>query len=111
MTVWVGSISHYIGRPTEIGRALLTEIKAGGASVKLGAGGLELATKLGDKLGRKDKAHITLIERSRWLIEIAHKLGVPVLASEQYPRGLGHTVPPVAEVPATARSSSWVRCR
>jgi NADH:quinone reductase (non-electrogenic) len=30
-----------------------------------GAGGLELATKLGDKLGRKDKAHITLIERSR----------------------------------------------
>ncbi len=30
-----------------------------------GAGGLELATKLGDKLGRTDKAHITLIERSR----------------------------------------------
>lgn len=30
-----------------------------------GAGGLELVTKLGDKLGRKNKAHVTLIERSR----------------------------------------------
>jgi NADH dehydrogenase len=27
-----------------------------------GAGGLELATKLGDSLGRKKKAHITLID-------------------------------------------------
>ena len=30
-----------------------------------GAGGLELATRLGDKLGRKKKAQISLIERSR----------------------------------------------
>ena len=30
-----------------------------------GAGGLELATRLGDKLGRKGKAHVTLIERAR----------------------------------------------
>jgi NADH:ubiquinone reductase (H+-translocating) len=30
-----------------------------------GAGGLELATKLGDKLGRRNKAHITLIEKAR----------------------------------------------
>ncbi len=30
-----------------------------------GAGGLELATRLGDKLGRKGLAHITLIEKSR----------------------------------------------
>src|SRR5262249_52759845 len=30
-----------------------------------GAGGLELATKLGDKLGRGGKAEITLIDRSR----------------------------------------------
>lgn len=27
-----------------------------------------------------------------WLIRIAQRLGVPVLASEQYPQGLGHTV-------------------
>ena len=30
-----------------------------------GAGGLELATRLGDKLGRKGKAKVTLIDRSR----------------------------------------------
>jgi NADH dehydrogenase len=30
-----------------------------------GAGGLELATKLGDKFGRRNKAHVTLIEKAR----------------------------------------------
>jgi len=30
-----------------------------------GAGGLELATKLGDRLGKKRKAHVSLVERSR----------------------------------------------
>ncbi len=30
-----------------------------------GAGGLELATQLGDKLGRRKKAHVTLIEKKR----------------------------------------------
>jgi NADH:quinone reductase (non-electrogenic) len=30
-----------------------------------GAGGLELATRLGDKLGRPGRAHVTLIDRSR----------------------------------------------
>ena len=30
-----------------------------------GAGGLELATRLGDSLGRKGKAEITLIDRTR----------------------------------------------
>jgi NADH dehydrogenase len=30
-----------------------------------GAGGLELVTRLGDKLGKRDKAHVSLIERAR----------------------------------------------
>ena len=30
-----------------------------------GAGGLELATRLGDKLGKRNKAHVTLVERAR----------------------------------------------
>jgi NADH:ubiquinone reductase (H+-translocating) len=30
-----------------------------------GAGGLELATRLGDKYGRKDRAHVTLVDRGR----------------------------------------------
>ncbi|HRD49373.1 MAG: hydrolase [Candidatus Competibacter sp.] len=32
-----------------------------------------------------------------WLIGIAQRLNVPVLASEQYPRGLGHTVAAIRE--------------
>src|SRR5512132_1015512 len=30
-----------------------------------GAGGLELATRLGDRLGKRNKAHVTLIEKAR----------------------------------------------
>ena len=30
-----------------------------------GAGGLELATKLGDSLGKKKKAHITLVDAKK----------------------------------------------
>jgi len=32
-----------------------------------GAGGLELATKLGDSLGRKKRAHITLVDGKKKL--------------------------------------------
>lgn len=31
-----------------------------------------------------------LLDNVSWLVQVAQKLGVPVLASEQYPRGLGH---------------------
>ncbi len=38
-----------------------------------------------------------------WLIQIAQRLEVPVLASEQYPKGLGHTVAAIRELlPAEA---------
>ena len=38
-----------------------------------------------------------------WLIRIAQRLGVPVLASEQYPRGLGRTVAAIRDwLPAEA---------
>ena len=32
-----------------------------------------------------------LMVNSQWLIEIAGKLGIPTLVTEQYPQGLGHT--------------------
>ncbi len=32
-----------------------------------------------------------LLDNVCWLVKVAQKLGVPVLASEQYPRGLGHS--------------------
>lgn len=45
----------------------------------------------------------TVIANSLWLLRIATRIGVPVLASEQYPQGLGHTVAELKEVlPAAA---------
>lgn len=32
-----------------------------------------------------------VLDNTIWLIQVAQRLGVPVAASEQYPRGLGHT--------------------
>jgi nicotinamidase-related amidase len=37
-----------------------------------------------------------VIDNAAILVRSAQRLGVPVLASEQYPRGLGHLVPPLA---------------
>lgn len=48
-----------------------------------------------------DPDHI--IANAVWLIQIAQRLGVPVLASEQYPQGLGHTVAAIRNLlPAAA---------
>lgn len=44
-----------------------------------------------------------IVANGAWLIQIAQRLNVPVLASEQYPRGLGHTVAAIRErLPAEA---------
>lgn len=40
----------------------------------------------------------TLVKHTRWLTEIANMVGVPVLTSEQYPQGLGKTIPEIADV-------------
>ena len=45
----------------------------------------------------------SVIAHGAWLIQIAPRLGVPVLASEQYPQGLGHTVAAIRKLlPAEA---------
>ncbi len=40
----------------------------------------------------------TMIKNTRWLAEIAKIMEVPVLTSEQYPQGLGHTIPELQDV-------------
>lgn len=43
------------------------------------------------------------VARTRILIAAAERLGVPIAVTEQYPRGIGHTVPMIREaLPATA---------
>src|SRR5258708_7727280 len=37
-----------------------------------------------------------LVSRCAWLMRLAQTLSVPILVSEQYPRGLGHTVEALA---------------
>lgn len=32
-----------------------------------------------------------VLENALWLVRVAQRLGVPVMASEQYPKGIGHT--------------------
>ncbi len=34
----------------------------------------------------------TMVKHSKWLIEVASILNIPILTSEQYPRGLGGTI-------------------
>jgi nicotinamidase-related amidase len=41
-------------------------------------------------------AHNTLIDNAQTLLKAARRLDVPTLVSEQYPRGLGHTVADLA---------------
>jgi nicotinamidase-related amidase len=37
-----------------------------------------------------------VLENVAWLVKVAQKLGVPVMASEQYPKGIGATHPEIA---------------
>jgi nicotinamidase-related amidase len=56
-----------------------------------------------DKLAQHIYDWQSLLQNTLWLVRVARKIGVPVMATEQYPQGLGHTVAELAqELPAGA---------
>jgi nicotinamidase-related amidase len=57
-----------------------------------------LVVDIQDKLLPAVRNQDAVVANTRVLLQAAASLSVPVLASEQYPRGIGHTVAPVAEL-------------
>ncbi|WP_136679951.1 hydrolase [Neptunomonas sp. XY-337] len=55
---------------------------------------IDIQAKLAPAIHDADR----LIKDCRWLVEIAQKLDIPTLATEQYPAGIGSTVPELAEL-------------
>ena len=42
--------------------------------------------------------HEMLLNNCRWLMTYANEMAIPIVVSEQYPKGLGRTVPQLAEL-------------
>jgi len=59
---------------------------------------IDVQGKLADAVQRSE----LLQENVRKLIEAAHILDIPILVTEQYPKGLGHTVPLLSKALADA---------
>ena len=56
-----------------------------------------------DRLLRHVHGWQALLTNVIWLVRVAKRMGVPVMATEQYPKGLGHTTPELAkELPENA---------
>ncbi len=49
---------------------------------------VDIQEKLAPAIFEKEE----MIKNSKWLIEIASILNVPIMTSEQYPQGIGHTI-------------------
>ncbi|MBI4987867.1 MAG: hydrolase [Rhodocyclales bacterium] len=43
-----------------------------------------------------------VLDNAVWLVKLAQRLGVPVMLSEQYPKGIGHTVAVLRELTLSA---------
>ena len=50
-----------------------------------------LVVDVQDKLLTLTRDWQRVLENCRWLVQVAQRLAVPVMATEQYPKGLGHT--------------------
>lgn len=49
-----------------------------------------------------------LVERCHWMMKLAQALKVPCLVTEQYPKGLGSTVPPLNQPDLACKNKSKV---
>ncbi|SEF98003.1 hydrolase [Marinobacterium lutimaris] len=56
-----------------------------------------LVVDIQEKLAPAIDDHKTLLENACWITDIANRLHIPVLASEQYPQGLGETLEPLKQ--------------
>jgi nicotinamidase-related amidase len=62
-----------------------------------------LVVDVQDRLLRHIHGWQVLLVNVIWLVRVAKRIGVPVMATEQYPKGLGHTNPDLArELPEGA---------
>lgn len=59
---------------------------------------VDVQERLAAAMGRRD----SIISRTRFLISVASIVGMPIVVTRQYPRGLGDTEGPVAEALAQA---------
>lgn len=57
-----------------------------------------LVVDIQERLAPAIPARDRVVRNTRTLLRAAAELAVPVLATEHYPRGIGHTVPEVAEL-------------
>jgi nicotinamidase-related amidase len=57
-----------------------------------------LAIDLQEKMLPAVSGHDELLRHCEWLIRVAQKIGVPVAAIEQYPKGLGPVVAPIRDL-------------
>ncbi|MGI9518940.1 MAG: hydrolase [Pirellulaceae bacterium] len=64
-----------------------------------------------EKLVPHIREHPTVVWNVRRLVDGATMLDVPVLCTEQYPRGLGHTIPLIADRVAIDDEKSLFSCR
>lgn len=56
------------------------------------SGSFVLLIDVQEKLAPAIDQSETIVDRTQWLLNIAHELSVPVVVTEQYPQGLGPTV-------------------
>ncbi|KTD08086.1 hydrolase [Legionella jamestowniensis] len=61
-----------------------------------------------EKLAPHVKEPEKILERCAWIIRLATELKIPMLVSEQYPKGLGHTVEPLKSLTAHYQTNEKV---